>query len=97
MSGYVLSRLALQDLLEIWEYIAADNVDAADGVSSDLEQALNMLADNPLAGHLREDLVSQPLRFWLVHSYLIVYRPETKPLEVVRILSAYRDVRELLD
>ena len=97
MSRYILSRLALHDLLEIWEFIAADSIDAADRVSGDIEQALETLADNPRMGHLREDLAAQPLRFWLVHSYLIVYRPVTEPLEVVRILSAYRDIRELLD
>lgn len=97
MSRYVLSRLAMQDLLDIWDYIAAESVDVADRVISDIEQALERLADNPQMGHLREDLVTQPLRFWLVHSYLIIYRAETQPLEVVRILSAYRDIHELLN
>lgn len=36
MSGFVLHPEALADLQEIWEYIAADNLDAAGGtVSSD--------------------------------------------------------------
>jgi len=30
MKGYVLSAGAEQDLDEIWEYIAHDNIDAAD-------------------------------------------------------------------
>lgn len=97
MRRYVLSRLALQDLLDVWDYIAADSVDAADRVTNEIELALDRLADDPKIGHLREDLVTQPLRFWLVHSYLIIYRAETEPLEVVRILSAYRDIRGLLD
>ena len=32
MSGFVLHPEALTDLDEIWEYIAADNPSAADGV-----------------------------------------------------------------
>jgi hypothetical protein len=31
-----------------------------------------------------------------LHSYLIVYRPQTKPLEVVSILHARRDVASIL-
>ena len=30
MSGYILSPLAAQDLDDIWEFIAYDNLDAAD-------------------------------------------------------------------
>ena len=55
-----------------------------------------MLARNPKLGHLRGDLTSTPVRFWPVYSYLIIYDPATRPLEVVRILSGYRDVAALL-
>lgn len=36
------------------------------------------------------------MKFFLVYSYLIVYRPETKPLQVVAILHGYRDVEPIL-
>lgn len=55
-----------------------------------------MLATQPELGHWRKDLTSKPVRFWFVYSYLIVYDPATRPLEVVRILSGYRDITELL-
>jgi len=47
-------------------------------------------------GHLRADLADESLRFWQVYSYLIVYRAEADPLQVVRVLHASRDVRTLL-
>lgn len=49
-------------------------------------------------GHVREDLVEvdSALRFWPVYSYVIVYRAETDPLEVVRVLHGARDVRAIL-
>lgn len=50
----------------------------------------------PAIGHLREDLTDEPLRFWPVRRYLIVYRSDSDPLEIVRVLSAYRDVKKLL-
>jgi antitoxin ParD1/3/4/toxin ParE1/3/4 len=48
-------------------------------------------------GHLREDLTDEPVRFWSVYSYVIVYDPETQPLQILRILHGARDVRRVLD
>ena len=96
MAEHFYSPEAQLDLLAIWEYIAHDNVDAADRVEQEIEQAVSMLARNPKLGHLRRDLTSTPVRFWPVYSYLIIYDPATRPLEVVRILSGYRDVAALL-
>jgi len=33
----------------------------------------------------------------VVYSYLVIYRPETKPLQVVRVVSGYRDVPKLFE
>ena len=33
-------------------------------------------------GHLRQDLADEPLRFWAVYSYLIIYREDSDPLEM---------------
>jgi antitoxin ParD1/3/4/toxin ParE1/3/4 len=57
---------------------------------------MRRLAEAPGLGHLRDDLTDEPLRFWAVYSYLIVYRPETDPLEIVRVLHGARDVRAVL-
>jgi antitoxin ParD1/3/4/toxin ParE1/3/4 len=58
---------------------------------------MRRLAQSPPIGHLREDLTEEPVRFWSVHSYLIVYDPETQPLQILRILHGARDVRRILD
>jgi antitoxin ParD1/3/4/toxin ParE1/3/4 len=39
-----------------------------------------------------DDLDDETLRVWPVHSYLIVYRPEQKPIEIVRVVSGFRDL-----
>jgi len=96
MADFFYSPEARRDLLEIWEFIAQDNLDAADRVEREIEQAVTMLAGNPRLGHTRRDLTSKPVRFWPIYSYLIIYDPESQPLEVVRILSGYRDVAALL-
>ena len=40
MSGFVLHPEALVDLEEIWEFIAADSLDAADRVLEEIYQAI---------------------------------------------------------
>lgn len=96
MTDFRFSPEAFRDIDEIWEYIAEDNLDAADRVRDEIFTACQRLAEMPGMGHLREDLADEPLRFWPVYSYLIIYRPESKPLEVVRVLHGARDVKRLL-
>ena len=96
MTRFVLTSQAAQDLSDIWDHIAADNAGAADRVLADLERAMQKLARSPKIGHLREELADRRHRFFLVFSYLIVYRAGTKPLEVIRVLHASRDVQSIL-
>jgi plasmid stabilization system protein ParE len=95
MTGSVLSPQARQDLHEIWEYIARDNIDAADALRDRIYNAIRRLEEMPGMGHGREDLADETLRVWAVRSYLIIYRPTARPLQVVRILSGYRDIEAL--
>ena len=96
MADYFYSPESRIDLLEIWEHITQDNMDAADRLEQEVESAVLMLTRNPELGHVRRDLTTKPVRFWPVYSYLIIYNPIANPLEVVRILSGYRDVAALL-
>jgi antitoxin ParD1/3/4 len=57
---------------------------------------MQFLADNPGIGHVRRDLTDADVRFWPVFKYLVIYRPNTKPLEIIRILHGRRDVKRLL-
>ena len=96
MKPFVLTPRAQQDVSDIWDYIADDNIDAADRVLEALERAMLKLAKNPGIGHWREELADKRHRFLLVYSYLIVYRHETKPLQIIRVLHAARDVQSIL-
>lgn len=88
MKQFTLTPRAAQDVGDIWEYIADDNVRAADRVIDALHKAILKLAKNPRIGHWREDLADRRHRFFLVYSYLIVYRHESKPLQIIRVLHA---------
>ena len=61
-----------------------------------IEPFIRKLVKSPNLGHRRFDLTDRDLLFFRVHSYLIVYRPAMKPLNVVRVLHAARDVKSLL-
>jgi antitoxin ParD1/3/4/toxin ParE1/3/4 len=93
MSDFVLHPDALKDLEEIWEYIAADSLDAADRVREEIYDAIQSLVPFPHVGHNRSDLTSQPLRFQTVRDYVIAYAPAEKPLAIVAILHGRRSPR----
>jgi len=95
MKRFKLSPEAACDIREIWSYIAADSVKAARKVRLALFHACQRLAENPHIGHTREDLTDQPVVFWPVGSYLIIYDPQTKPLSVVRVVHGAREVPRL--
>lgn len=72
MSGFVLTADSELDLNSIWDYIAADSLDAADRWIEKLYAAFEALGRNPGLGHKREDLTRQPVLFFPVGSYLII-------------------------
>ena len=92
MSSYVLAPDAVLDLDNIWEYIARDNVDAADRWIAKLFDAFEALAQTPRMGHTREDLTPYPVRFWPLGAYLIIYRAERSPIEIVAVTQGSRDI-----
>jgi toxin ParE1/3/4 len=94
MSGYAFHPEAFADLDEIWEYIAADNIDAADRLLADIESTLTTLAASPLVGHRRPDLTARPLRFHVVRDeYLVAYAPDERPVWVVAVFHGRRNPR----
>jgi plasmid stabilization system protein ParE len=95
MSGFVLHPQAYTDLEEIWEYIAADSLDAADRVREEIYEAIQSLVPFPYIGHSRPDLTARPLRFQSVRDYVIAYAPDEKPLAVIAVLHGRRNPRVL--
>ena len=68
--------LILLGMLGIWEFIAENNLDAADRMIERIYDAIHALVKMPHQGHRRSDLTSRPLRFWHVRDYLIAYAPD---------------------
>ena len=96
-SRYVLAPEAALDLVQVWRYIKKQSsVTVADRVESVIRDRIVFLARTPGAGHWSKDLTEEAVKFFPVYSYLIVYRPETKPLQVVSILHGHRNVERIL-
>ncbi|MGO8731917.1 MAG: type II toxin-antitoxin system RelE/ParE family toxin [Terriglobia bacterium] len=93
MTGYDFHPEAAVDLDEIWDFVAEDNLDAADKVIADILASIDALVPFPHQGHRRPDLTSRPLRFIRVREYLIAYAPEEKPLWVVAVMHGRRSPR----
>ncbi len=96
MLPVVFSPSARDDLVDIWEYISTDDLAAADRLIEEIQRACQRFAAMPEIGHLRADLTSSDIRFWPVGSYLVVYRLQADGVEIIRILSGYRDIVALL-
>jgi antitoxin ParD1/3/4 len=97
MSRYILAPQAAQDLIDIWRYIKEQSsVTIADRVERTIRDRMGFLSSHPRAGHWRRDMTSQNVKFFSVYSYLIVYKPDTKPLQIVSILHGRRDVEKIL-
>ncbi len=95
MFAYALSPDALQDLQDIWDFIALDSVPAADKLEDEFFEAFEQLGKRPRMGHTRSDLTEKDVRFWPVGSYLVVYRILPK-LQIVAVLHGAQDVVEVI-
>jgi antitoxin ParD1/3/4 len=91
---------ATEDLDAIWRFIAEDNRDAANRVEMEIAATCRRLAKYPRMGTGRPDITPLPVRFWTVTkfpNYVIVYRPDTAPLQVVAVLHGKRDLKKVLE
>ena len=93
MTRYAFHPEAELDLVQIWDFIAEDSVEAADKVSGEIVARIKALVFSPYRGHRRRDLTSRPLRFTVVHEYLIAYAPDEKPLWVIAVMHGHRSPR----
>jgi plasmid stabilization system protein ParE len=92
----ILSLAAEQDIDEIITYLAQESPVVARTFLDSLFAAMDNLAKFPELGHLREDLTDKPVKFWTFKwHYLIIYKA-TSPIEIVRVLSGFRDIINLM-
>jgi plasmid stabilization system protein ParE len=73
--GFELHPGAVQDIIDIWQFIAQENSAAATRFRNAILDAVRKLVNFPHQGRTRLDLTSRPLRFQVILNYLIAYAP----------------------
>ena len=94
MRDILLTPQAEDDLLDIWVFIARDSPRSADRFIDTIDGKLQLLAESPNIGRQREELAPS-LRSFPVGDYSIFYRTVPERIEVIRVLSSYRDIDTL--
>ncbi|RZN08432.1 type II toxin-antitoxin system RelE/ParE family toxin [Bradyrhizobium genosp. SA-3] len=79
------------DLTAIWDYIAKDNLRAADALLVRIEATFDMLAETAFAGRERSELRAE-LRSFPVGNYVIFYVPIADGVEIVRVMHGRQDI-----
>jgi len=90
----IISEQATQDLADIWLYVANDSPQIADKFLDSLLEQCQLFCSSPEMGRQRDELIPG-IRSFPVKRYIIFYRIEGDAVEVVRILSGYRDFESL--
>ena len=95
MRRYFLSSVAEADTLSVWEYIAQDNIIAADRMIDRFTAAFERIAINPETGE-RYQHPKGEFRIVTELPYLIFYRIAGEEIEIVRVLHGARRWDELV-
>jgi len=96
MPSVVIRPKALDDLAEIWAYIAEDSHRQANAFAGRIHREFRFLARNPGIGRARPELLAS-LRSLPVGNYVIFYLPRPRGIEVVRVLPGARDLKPLFE
>jgi len=94
MPAIFIRPQALADLAEIWSYIAADNVSAADAIVDLIGDKVQALSRQPGMGRARPELADE-LRSLPAGRYVIFYLPLSNGVDIVRILHGARDIEAI--
>lgn len=90
----IISMEAESDLEEIWSYIAKDSPKRADNFIDRIHAKCKVIVDMPEVGVERDEILPG-VRSFPIGRYLIFYRIKPDHVEIVRILSGYRDIEAL--
>lgn len=97
MKRCLLTDDAKEDLANIKTYLKQEaGPRIAKSTLAKIKEAIVFLGHTPGAGHLREDLTDEAVKFWSVFSYLIIYNSAARPIEIMRIIHSSREVAAIL-
>ncbi len=92
-----LTEPAVQDVKQIADYIAQQSgLDAADRFLSKLDAKFSTVVQFPNVGRKRDEILPNS-RSLSLNNYLILYLPIGQDIEILRVVSGYRDLTALFD
>lgn len=91
MLSIIRTDRADEDLIEIWSYIAVDNIAAADRVLDAIEARWHNLARHPYSGLARDD-IAPGIRHLVSGEYLTLYRLTGSAVEIIRVVHGRRKI-----
>jgi toxin ParE1/3/4 len=90
-----LTKPAIQDIEEIADYIAQQSgLEQSERFLSKLESKFSKIVTFPLIGRQRDEILNN-IRTIPLDNYLILYLPIGDDIEILRIVSGYRDLSTL--
>jgi toxin ParE1/3/4 len=89
-----VSPHAKQDLVEVFLFIAQDNLEAAQRMHSEFQQTFLTIAGQPSMGRSRDELAAG-IRSLAVGKYVIYYRRVGRAVRILRLLHGARDIEKL--
>ncbi len=96
MRQVLLSDSAREDLLNIGEFIALTNQDAAFRLMERFREKFNLLARFPHLGRERNDILLG-LCCLIMNEYLIFYQPGEEAVEIWRVRHSAQSLEDLQD
>lgn len=91
MNKYSISSEALRDLDEISDYLAQFSIDAAEGFIQKFSNKCQNLARFPNMGKSYDKIIPG-LKGVVLGNYIIFYQLKPEELEIVRVVSGYRNL-----
>ena len=92
MTKLLWSSKSLQDLADIWDYIAADSPPAAKYVIHRIRSRARLLRSHPQSGTEPSELQGMGLREVVCGNYRIIFRLEYRTIEIVTVHHASRSL-----
>ncbi len=90
-----LTKPAIQDIEEIADYIAQQSgLEQSERFLSKLESKFSKIVTFPLLGRKRDEILLD-IRTIPLDNYLILYLPICDDIEILRVVSGYRDLSKL--
>ena len=96
MSRYIISPSAIRDLEDIIDYLSEQSIDVGERFLAEFDQKCRNLVQFPNIGRSYDDLLLG-MRGILLTSYIIFYRPINGGIEIVRVISGYRDLPTIFE